>query len=64
MYGKLEICGYCGGAGLVHGSMYDQDGRRRYQEPPAVTCEYCNGSGSVINGSCLLPASEDDKVTR
>jgi len=55
-----EPCGFCGGNGFVFGSMYDCDGRQRYDEPPRLTCEYCDGFGRCEDGSILLPAREPE----
>lgn len=59
-----EQCGYCGGCGYVHGSMYDRDGRKNHDEPPRRTCEYCCGYGTVEDGHKLLPAESREEIIR
>ncbi len=53
---NYETCGFCGGRGHVYASMYDNHGYQRHDEPPRVTCEYCDGCGLIEDGSILLPA--------
>jgi hypothetical protein len=54
----MEPCGFCSGRGFVYGSMYDDHGYQRHDEPPQVTCEYCGGSGACVDGGLLLPATQ------
>jgi hypothetical protein len=53
---ETERCGFCGGLGWVLGRRYDSEGRRRYDWPDRIVCEYCGGSGECEDGSKLLPA--------
>ena len=54
----IETCGFCDGRGFILGSLYDCDGRQRYDEPPRLCCEYCGGFGQCEDGGLLLPAIE------
>lgn len=53
---QQETCGFCQGRGVVPGPTHDREGRHRPEWPPAIPCEYCNGSGTCEEGSKLLPA--------
>lgn len=60
----FELCGFCGGNGFVYRSMYDEYGYQRYDEPPRVVCEYCNGCGRCEDGNLLLPAAPREAYER
>jgi len=60
----LEQCGFCGGDGWIYGSMFDREGRRIADEPPAQTCPYCGGRGLCEDGSKLWPAESRQSIIR